>query len=289
MQDYYERIHLMLERMKAQRAEDLFYPDFLTSNLVLDPQEQRYLENTLWGISPTRLFVSGVGASEARRGMPDFRNFSIGDIKSGEEATEGIVLQSGVPSAVDVIRRRFTRLFQSTVNTLYDRLNVGEMVFLVDYGRDELLGQFAVRDAEGAIEDITRVGGWARDFEKAHSLAQRAILDHEARYRFPIRPKMVLRQLPQGELVRSIDFHRDGEGNVDYKTPIERLMKRKRDLEKRMFAAALDAANWIDENGEMTRVKDIKTLTLGRQVIEDLDQTMAKLEELREKQKGGGP
>jgi hypothetical protein len=249
-----------MKRLQAQRPKVLFYPDWITSNLVMDREEQEELENTSWGIAPTSLYVGGIGQSGYQNGMPDFRNYKIADIRPGEEATEGIVLQRGVPSSADLIRRKLTRLFQPTVNSIYDRLDVGEIVTLQDYDRDRILAQFAVRNAGVTIGQIARIGRWARDFEAARELSKAAIRGHEAAYRFPIRPNKVIECLPQGDLVREIDFCRNRDGSVDYDTPIQNLLTRKQELENALFQAALEAAPWIDANGRPTRKKDEITL-----------------------------
>jgi len=150
----------------------------------------------------------------------------------------------------------------------------------VDYEKDEDLARMVVRDADHAIRRIADLASLNRDFIQAEQLARKAIYEHEAAYEYPIRPKVVLSLLPQGELVTEVDFILKRNGEVNYEYPIGRLLERKKQIEQRLFVAAIEASHWLDEDGQPIRKSDRMTLKTGQEQIEEVEERIKKLSDL---------
>ncbi len=280
LQSFYDRIHQALEAMQGQTPKVVFIPDLITAHLIMDPGEQTELENTLWGLSPTYLSVSDVRRMKSRGGSPDFKKFPLDKISSGEQAVQDILIQKGSISTFDLLRQKATQFLQPTVNSLQNKLNLSEVMVLVDYEKDEDLARMVVRDADHAIRRIADLALLNRDFIQAEEFARKALFEHEAVYEFPIRPKVVLGLLPQGDLVTEVDIELGKDAQMDYSSPIQRLMEKKRQIEERLFRTAIEASNWVDESGIPTRKSDIVTLNAGRRLIEGVEENITKLRDL---------
>jgi hypothetical protein len=104
----YELIgHRLDELAKETEPKKLFIVDYATSEIVLTKEEQKAHENRTWGLTPTDLVIRNISS--------EIDNFPIPLSKlitDKNTVADGILMVSGTPNAVDVLRKKGGRLLQ---------------------------------------------------------------------------------------------------------------------------------------------------------------------------------
>lgn len=278
LQYQFPKLNSALQAFDGQKPRVMFYPDIVTSNLVMTGEEQKALENTYWGITPTSLTISDTRRVKGRAGSADVQRFNLANMSVGGRGSgEGIVVQKGTLEAFDILRRGLFRPFQTTLERVQQNMQVGGLVVLQDYDRDRSVAEFAVRNPDHTISQIRKAADLARAFAGARDMARKALFEHEAAYKRPIRPRVVRSLLPEGDLMLEMDFHRNAQGEVEFETPMAELARRRKQIEDRLANAAIEALSWLDSAGNPTRRKDKITLDRGKEELKKVQNLEEKL------------
>lgn len=160
--------------------------DYLTSELLLTPDEQQRLEGILWGLNAGGLWIRDIRAHR------DVITIPFKDIVGGNG--DGLLLTVDQPQYYDRVVSPLGRL-RPFADRFISPTSVGR-IQIESRGRDRLLGQFTVRNAGMAREQILNLARHATTVANTIDTVGKHVLDQDPDTRFLLRPKMIMRALP---------------------------------------------------------------------------------------------
>ncbi|MBP9670226.1 hypothetical protein KBD75_02390 [Candidatus Woesebacteria bacterium] len=186
----YEHIGRSLSELaKETEPKKLFIVDYATSEIVLTKEEQKTHENRTWGLTPTDLVIRNISG--------EIDNFPIPLSKlitDRNNVPDGVLMVSGTPNAVDVLRRKGGRLLQSAGFRFGQQF--GGTIQFISLERDRKIAEIVVMNPQGTMNLFAELADTIRNTHQILLDSQGRIRKQESGMRTKyIRPNIVMAEL----------------------------------------------------------------------------------------------
>jgi len=248
------------------QPSDWFTLDWITSEILMTKEEQNRLQDVQWALSPKSLHVRRIV-----RGKEDEIAIPLSRFAPGSDG--GIYVQDGTLDAIDAMRVAGTRLVQPVVNRL--GRDLGGPVHVRSTQRDEPLASFAVRSPKFTAANINNLGALAAGYEYTLSMMNNAIGTVDAKWKVPIRPQEVIKNLPT-PLVLEMGAELNQDQSVNWDAFVNQVEDRKKRVKERLLEVSKRAANWLDDEGKPKK-SDQRAIDYLKEEIDYLDEEAFKI------------
>lgn len=200
-----------MEKLSQEKPLKWFTPDWISTEIMMTPEEQKDMENTLWAITPTQIIIKRL-IEDSFKG--DTRTIPLASLVAQARDISQTVVNDGTFRYVDIVRRFGSRLLQGVVDRYGD--SVGGLVVLQQLQVPNDPVRIAVRDAIGLRNSLLALGSVAASATQGLQMMDQAVLASEAPYKDSIRPNIVAGLLPS-PVVLKVDLARTSTGSIDWK------------------------------------------------------------------------
>jgi len=192
----YKSIGEALERLSLiSEPSKMFITDVVTSKIILTDSEEKEHGKRVWGLTPTNLVIRNISTQADNIIVP----LSL-LTKDKNGIANGILMSSGTPDVVDIIRRKATRFGQNAVFKAAGKAQVGGMVTFYSLERDKKIGEIVVDDPVNTMHHLQNLADTIRKTQKIMSDSRQTIREQETGNQTTyIRPNIVLQELTRQE------------------------------------------------------------------------------------------
>ncbi|MFC1654151.1 hypothetical protein ACFL1M_04925 [Patescibacteria group bacterium] len=251
-----------LEQLANIPPEHWFVVDWVTSEVMLTPEEQKRLEDSVWAVTAKNIALRQIGET-------DMTTLPIHMLSTAKSPGD-VIMFADKPDYINLLQKKLGRFYPYVDKFLVQKL--GGTVQFTPKGRETPFGEIAVRDPQGTIDQIAKLAGLARSANSSFDLMTRVVRAQNAPPKRQIRPKAITNLLGREVFTTN---HPESPHYYRYVKEAEDLAKR-RDL-------ALDAlASAIGNRPPNTKIDDLPPATAAvvnhqRQLIDHINKRGARI------------
>lgn len=272
---YHNQLTHGMQALARQPVNRWFAVDWITSEVMMTPQEQKAMENTLWGISPSALHIRRIDQRDE-----DYPRIPLSVLTRSQVGGGKIVVQEGTLDYVDILRKGGTRLLQPIVNRLTQE-GLGGVVVLRSYERDRDVAKFAVRNSHTTAQSLAELGGLISGYTATQEMMTRAIREPDMQFQYPIRPGKVKELLPD-KVVLEMDVETQPNGEINWSPAIAALGLQRQETSRRLREFVYHVSGRIDpQTGEPLTSGDRHALRSIQRELQEAGEAEERLKALQ--------
>lgn len=200
----YQKIGEALKNLSAiTEPSKMFVTDLVTSKIVLTDAEEQVHGKRVWGLTPTNLVIRNISPNSNQADNIIIPLSLLTNDKNG--VSNGILMASATPDAVDIVRKKAGRVGQNIIFKLSGNAQVGGMVTFYSLERDRLIGEIVVDDPINTIHHLHKLADTIRKTHRIMSDSRATIREQETGTSTTyLRPNIVRQELSRQELASNI-------------------------------------------------------------------------------------
>lgn len=259
---YHQQLHNGLRSLEKQNNPYAWIiADWVLTEVGMSKSEQKRMEQTVWGFTP-----SGIKAIRLSN-LEDIIDVSFQDIGNDKK------IQGKYLDWTEKIRSMTGRIPFKAVEQVRQKL--GGIVNIIDYGRNESVAEFAVRDPKFTTNSIYQMAGLSQNYYNLLDKMKSALRNPESAYNYPVRPNRIIEQLPD-PLCLELPARARDDGTLDWNSALDSMVSVKNRILTELRKRVLLGATRLSDQGEPVQ-QDAEAIEAFEKSIQSADEKMRRV------------